>query len=231
MRQVILRQVYFTGVQAFRLIALGAAIFGLLTVSQSAAQLTRFGGSSAIGSIVVAAFFRDLGPLVTVVVVVSRSVSAIASELASMKANGEIDGLRAVGVSPLSYLVVPRVISGAIATLFLAMHFVWVALLTGFFTAQIFIEMPLDRYLDNILGALNVSDLVIFFVKTATLGSLAFLLACYCGLRTTGASYEVPQATTKAVVWSFMFCFALQVLISGLYYFFLFQNRGFGGFL
>lgn len=230
-RQVIIRQIYFTGLQAFRLVAIAALIFGIVAVAQSGSQLKRLGGSDAIGPILVATFIRELGPLIVLVVVVARSVSAVASELSAMKSNGEIDGLRAVGVSPLSYLVVSRVLSGAVSTMLLAMHFVWIAIFVGFITAQLFIEMPWDRYVTAITSSLAPVDLMIFFLKTFVLGLCVFLLACFCGLRTTGASFEIPQATTKAVVWSFMFCFVAQLMISGIYYFFMFQRMGLTGIL
>jgi phospholipid/cholesterol/gamma-HCH transport system permease protein len=230
-RQVIFRQIYFTGLQAFRLIAIAGLLLGVVTVAQSGAQLKRLGGADAMGGILVGAFVRELGPLVTAIVVVARSVSAIASELATMKANGEIDALRATGVSPLSYLVVPRVLSGAFSTLLLAMHFVWIAFAVGFVVAQLYIDMPLYRYFEAITSSLTPIDLGIFFLKTFTLGLVIFVMACFCGMRTTGANFEVPQATTKAVVYSFMFCFIVQVMISSAYYFMLFQRSGLQGIL
>lgn len=228
-RLVIMRQIYFTGLQAFRLVGMGALILGVITVAQSASQLTRLGGSDAIGPILVGAFIRELGPLVTVVVVVARSVSAIASELSSMKANGEIDGLRATGISPLSYLVVPRVLSGAISTLLLAIHFVWISFSVGFLVSQFFINMPADRFIENVFMNITGIDLLIFILKTFTLGCFVFLLACFCGLRTAGTTLEIPQATTKAVVWSFMLSFGVQIAISGTYYLILLQRSGLGG--
>lgn len=225
-RQVILRQIYFTGLQAFRLILICAFLFGVITVAQSGSQLQRLGGSDAIGNILVATFIRELGPMIVLVVVVARSVSAVASELSAMKSNGEIDGLRGVGVSPLSYLVFSRVVSGAVSTMLLAMHFVWIAIFVGFITAQLFIDMSWGRYITTITSALAPIDLFIFFMKTFVLGLAVFLLACFCGLRTSGASFEIPQATTKAVVWSFTFCFTSQIIISGVYYFFMFQRMG-----
>lgn len=230
-QQVVVRQIYFTGLQAFRLVALAAIILGTLTVAQSASQLSRIGGSDAIGNILIGAFFREIGPLIVLVVVVARSVTAITSELASMKASGEIDGIRGVGVSPLSYLVVPRIVGGAIATLLLAMHFVWIAFTVGFFVLQFYVQMPWSRYLDNIITSIGVGDFVVFFTKTFSLAVIIFVIACYCGLRTTGANYEIPQATTRAVVWCFMFCFITQVLISFFYYFLLFQDSFLGSLL
>ncbi len=230
-RQVIFRQIFFTGQMAFRLIAFGAAIFGVLTVAQSGAQLSRLGGSNVIGGIVVGAFLRELGPLLTVIVVIARSVSAIASELASMRANGEIDGLRGMGISPLSYLAVPRILSGALSTMLLAMHFVWIALFVGFAVAQVYIDIPWSRYFERVTSSLTMTDLVIFFVKTFVVGFIAFTIACFCGLRTTGATFEVPQATTKAVVSAFMFGCGVQISISAIYYILLLQRAGMLGML
>ncbi len=230
-RSVIFRQIFFTGAQAMRLVSLLAIVLGFLVVAQSGTQLTKFGGSDALGPLLVGAFVREVGPLVTVIVVVARSVSAIASELSSMKANGEIDGLRGSGVSPLSYLVFPRVVGGTLATTLLTMHFVWIALTVGFVMSQFFVNIPLTKFVEQVATALTPLDIVIFFGKTTVLSALAFLIACYCGLRTSGASYEIPQATTKAVVWSFMLSLIVQVAISGLYYAFLIQRSGLGGFL
>lgn len=230
-QQVIFRQIYFTGTQAFRLVAFSAVLLSAFTVTQSGAQLKRLGGADALGGLLVAAFLRELGPLVTLIVVVARSVSAVASELSSMKANGEIDGLRATGVSPMSYLVVPRLVGGAVSTMLLAMHFVWIAFAVGFLVAQSYIDMSFSRYVENILSAVAPIDLAVFFLKTFTLGAAVFFLASYCGLRTTGTNFEIPQATTKAVVWSFMMCFVAQAFISGVYYLVILERVAWTSFL
>jgi len=216
---VIIRQIHFTGLQAFRFIVVGASLIAAMVIAQSGPQLTNFGGTDALAPLLVGAFMRELGPMLTVIVVIARSISAIASELSSMRANGEIDGLAGAGVSPLSYLVFPRVVAGSFAILFLAMHFVWIALLVSFIGVQFFIDVPFYRFIDGLGATISFSDLMIFFLKTFTLGFVSVLVACYCGLRTTGATFEIPQATTRAVVWSFTFCFVTQILISALYYF------------
>ncbi|NCN26150.1 ABC transporter permease [bacterium] len=230
-QMVIYRQIYFTGAQALRLIALFATIIGVLTVSQSASQLQRFGGSDAIGPLLIAAIVRELGPLVTVLIVTARSVTAVASELASMNSNGEIDSLRACGVSPLSYLVVPRIIAGSVATLILAMHFVWISLLVGFVSSQLIVDIPLAKFILSVTSSLTMMDLFIFFIKTFFLGFVVFLAATFSGMRTTGASYEIPVATTRAVMWSFMTSLAFQIFISAAYYLYQMQMRGWSNFL
>lgn len=230
-QMVIYRQIYFTGAQALHLIALFAGILGVLTVSQSASQLQRFGGGDALGPLLIAAIVRELGPLVTVLIVTARSVTAVASELSSMRANGEIDALRACGVSPLSYLVVPRILGGAISTFILAMHFVWISLVVGYASSQLVVEIPLAKFLESVTSTLSVLDLVIFFLKTGFLGFIVFLAAAFSGMRTTGASYEIPVATTRAVMWSFLTALAFQMLVSALYYVYQLQLRGWDGFL
>jgi phospholipid/cholesterol/gamma-HCH transport system permease protein len=228
-QKIVLRQIYFTGSQAFRLVALAALVLGIVTIAQSSAQLQRLGGTEGIGAIVAGLLFREAAPFVTLMVVVSRSVSAMASELATMKANGEVDSLRASGVSVLSYLVIPRVVGGSISTLLLAMHFAWVAIMVGFFSARLFVDLSWSLYFDNLLVSLTLIDVVLFVVKSLGLSAIAFFIATYCGLRTTGAAFEVPQATTKAVVWSLMFCLVAQTLISLMYFMHAVSVRGFGG--
>lgn len=228
-RRVIARQVKFTGQQAWRLVAVAATFVGLMTVAQSAAQLQRFGGSQALGPLLVAAIFRELGPLIAALIVISRSVAAVASELASMKSNGEIEMLRASGISPLSYLVFPRVVGGALALMLLTMHFVWIALAVGFGAAQFFVVLPWGRFLSDLLNSLGPTDVLIFFVKTIGTGVVVFSLASFYGLRISGRSYEIPQATTQAVVSSFLLTFGLQVCLSAFYYMSVAHRWGLGG--
>lgn len=230
-RRVITRQVKFTGQQAFRLVGIAALFVGVMSVAQSAAQLQRWGGSQALGPLLVGVIFRELGPLLTGLIVISRSVSAVASELSAMKANGEIEMLKASGISPLSYLVFPRVAGGALALVFLTMHFVWIALAAGFVSAQFFVVLPWTRFLSDLLGALGPTDIFIFLLKTFGTGFMVFSLACFYGLRTAGRNYEIPQATTQAVVASFLTAFGLQICLSLVYYMSLAQRWGLGGFI
>lgn len=215
---VIIRQLKFTGAQAFRLVGVAAIFVGVMTVAQSTAQLQRWGGGNALGPLLIGAIVRELGPLLTTLIVVSRSASAVASELSSMKANGEIDMLKSIGVSPLSYLVIPRVLGGALALFFLTIHFVGIALCSGFFAAQIFVKVSLEKFMLDILHTISMADVSIFLFKTIGTGLGIFLLATFVGLRTGGRSWEVPQATTQAVVWSFMLAFVLQISTSIFYY-------------
>jgi phospholipid/cholesterol/gamma-HCH transport system permease protein len=228
-REVMVRQIKFGGMQGFRLIAIAALILGFGTVAQSAAQLQKLGGVDVLAPLLVGVLVRDLGPLVTVLIVVSRSVSAVASELASMKSNGEIDALKGCGVSPLSYLVVPRMVGGALAIFLLATHFLMISLSAGFIFSRFFVSIPVNKFFHDILMSVDPIDFLIFVVKTFGLGFIVFGIACYSGLRTRGTSFEIPQATTGAVVRSFIFAFAFQIVISSFYYITLLSSRSVGG--
>lgn len=147
-----------------------------------------------------------------------------------MKANGEIEMLKASGISPLSYLVFPRVAGGALSLVVLTMHFVWIALLVGFTAAQFFVVLPWSRFLLDLLNALGPADIFIFFLKTFGTGFMVFSLACFYGLRISGRHYEIPQATTQAVVSSFLVAFGLQIILSVAYYLSMAGRWGLGGF-
>ena len=227
-RTVIIRQLKFTGAQSYRLVGIAALFVGVMTVAQGTAQLTRFGGGNALGPILVGAIIRELAPLLTTLIIVSRSVSAVASELSSMKANGEIELLHSVGVSPLSYLVVPRVLGGAFSVFLLSIHFVAVALISGYLFGQFFVKMPLSKFVLDILHTLSMADVGVFVVKSLGAGFGIFLLATFVGLRTSGKSYEVPQATTQAVVYAFLVTFAFQ-LATSIFYYFVIMDFSMGG--
>jgi len=230
-RKIILRQILFTGAQALRIVVVAAVVLSIVLIAQSSAQLQRLGGANSIGSIVSGFLIREAAAFVTLIVVVARSVSAVASELSTMKANGEIDSLRAAGVSVLSYLVIPRVVGGTLSTVLLAMHFAWISVLVGFAASSVLIDLSWSIYWDSLLSSLTVVDLSLFFFKAIVLSFVIFTMATFYGLRTTGAAFEVPQATTKAVVWSLMFCLIAQTIISVLYFWHLMMSRGLGGVL
>ncbi len=215
-RRVIWRQVYFTGNQAWRLIAISAFLLSSLVLfHQKAATL---GDKTAWAPLFIALFIRELAPLLSLSIVIARSISATASELAAMRAQGEIDALRAAGVSPLSYLVFPRVIGGAFSTFFLSIHFVIVALICSFFFLRSQMDIGAVEYLSTLLSFLSPMDFVLWIFKTFVLSFFAFLLATYCGLSTQGASFEIPQATTRAVMTSLLGGLFAQLGTSLFYY-------------
>jgi phospholipid/cholesterol/gamma-HCH transport system permease protein len=184
------------------LVVIGAAnllvglIIGLLGIS----QLGRFGAIAFVPELVVVAQFRELGPLVTAIVVAGRSGAGLASELATMKVSEEIDALRAMGFDPLRWLVVPRCI--ALVTVVPLLTWVGNALaLTGGFLATIAVtDMPARAYLQSTAQAITFGHLMEGLVKSPFLALAIGLIACGQGLAAQGGAAAVGARTTRAVV-------------------------------
>lgn len=216
--QVISQQVYFTGFQALPLISVLGLATGGLVIMQSSAQLSLFGGQGVVGDLLVALVLRELAPLMTALVVVARSGTAVASELGNMKVHREIEALEVMGIHPLSYVVFPRLVGGVISLMCLGVYFALIAFLGGFLISKSFHHISFDLFLNMVSEAITPTDVVFFFLKLFVAGLLVFSICCHYGLSVHRGSYEVPQVATKAVVHSLLAVISFQVLASFLFY-------------
>jgi phospholipid/cholesterol/gamma-HCH transport system permease protein len=215
---VISAQVYFTGWQAMPLITVLALATGGIVIIQSSAQLSLLGGASMVGNLMVVIIVRELGPLITALVVIARSGTAVASEVGNMRVNREIEALESVGINPLSYIVFPRILGGVISVLCLAFYFNAIALIGGFFVTRLINEMPFAFYLDSLAGAFAAEDVWLFLLKNGFSGMIIFVVSCYQGMLVQQSPHEVPQVTTKAVVNSIIYCVTFNLTTTTLFY-------------
>lgn len=215
---VVSAQIYFTGWQAMPLITVLSLATGSIVIMQSSAQLTLLGGSSAIGNLLVVIIVRELGPLVTALIVIARSGTAVASEVGNMRVNREIEALEVLGINPLSYIVFPRIIGGVISVVCLAFYFNLIALLGGFFVTRLINDMPFAFYADSLSGAFAAEDVWLFVLKNGFSGMIIFVVSCYQGLLVRQSPHEVPQVTTKAVVNSVIYVTTFNMTVTTLFY-------------
>lgn len=224
---VISSQIYFTGWQALPLISVLAAASGGIVVMQSSMQLAKLGGVALIGQILVAVIVREIGPLLTAIIVIARSGTAVATELGNMKVNRETEALESMGIDPLSYIVFPRLIGGVISVLCLGLYFMLIALIGGFFVANMGSgHISFHFYYDNLAQALTFQDVVLFLAKNFFSGIIIFVIACYQGLSVKNSPHEVPQVTTKAVVNSILYVMSFNLFITFLSYLGQLQKLG-----
>lgn len=216
--QVIAAQIYFTGFQALPLITILSLATGSLVIMQSTAQLGLIGGNSMMGGLLVAVVFRELAPLMTALVVIARSGTAVASELGNMKVNREIEALEMMGIHPLSYVVFPRLVGGVVSLMCLGIYFAFIAFVGGFLISQMFGQITFDAFFKMITDALTFRDMLYFTMKIFSAGLLVFSICCYYGLSVGRGSHEVPQVTTKAVVQSILAVTIFQMVLSGFFY-------------
>lgn len=207
-------QIYFSGVMALPLMTFIALAVGSITVLQTTAQLSVVGPQEVMGNILVVTIVRELGPLLTSLIVIARSGTAVASEVGNMQVNKEIESLRLMSIEPLSYVVFPRIIGGIVSLVCLAFYFNTVALLGGYFVASFVSELTFSFYLDFISHALSPNDFLLNILKNIVGGLLIFSIACEQGFKVKQGPHEVPIATTKSVVHSIIAVVAFNLGIT-----------------
>jgi phospholipid/cholesterol/gamma-HCH transport system permease protein len=171
-------------------------IIGFLGVS----QLGRFGAVAYVPELVVVAHFRELGPLVTAIVVAGRSGAGLASEIATMKVSEEIDALRSIGLEPVRWLVVPRCLALALTVPLLTWVGDVLALVGGLGATAIITHITTRAYIQATMNAITIEHFLAGFVKSPFLGLMIGLIACGQGLLARGGAAAVGTRTTTAVV-------------------------------
>lgn len=223
---VLSTQIYFTGWQAMPLISILALGTGGILVIQGMSNLTLLGGTEMIGNLIVVVLVREIGPLLTALVVIARSGTAVATEVGNMRANREIEALESVGINPLSYIVFPRILGGVISVLCLAFYFMVIAILGGYVITQFFNDIPFSFYSESLLRAFAKEDLAIFLLKNGFSGVIIFVVSCFQGLSVQKSPHEVPQVTTQAVVKSIIYVTVFNLTVTAIVYLNQLQKLG-----
>lgn len=215
---VVSAQIYFTGFQALPLISVLALASGSVVILQGATNLSLLGGNSVVGNLLVAIVVRELAPLLTALIVIARSGTAVASEIGNMRVNREIEALEVMGIHPLSYVVFPRLMGGIVSVICLSVYYVLVACLGGYLVAKLLLDLPFSYFADSLARAFTFADLGLFFLKNTFSGAIIFMIACFQGLTVKQSPHEVPQVTTKAVVNSVIYVVAFNMTVTILFY-------------
>jgi len=209
---VLLKQVWFTALQAIPIVIVLAAILSFLLISRAVQELGRLGATELIGRLVVIAIIRELGPLITALIVTGRSGTAIATELATNKVMGEIKALEGMGIEPAHYLVLPR-LGGAIISVFgLIIVFDLVSIVAGLVAATLS-GMASSRYFEIVLANLAFKDALLTVAKGVVFGLIVGTVPSFHGLEVGNAATQVPVAASRGVVVSILAIF----LASGLF--------------
>jgi phospholipid/cholesterol/gamma-HCH transport system permease protein len=215
---VVLRQIMFTGYEALGLISFIALAIGGLIILEGSYILGNFGGNQLIYILLVTVVVRELSSIFTALIVIARSGTAIATELGNMVVHHEIDALVAIGISPISYLVVSRLMGVVIATFTLTIYFNLSAIIGGWLFSTIFYPVNFMDFFGEFIGYLQPRDLIICIIKSIIFGLAIALNSCYQGLRVRNATTEVPQKTIQAVVKSIVAVIFFDIVITALFY-------------
>ncbi len=215
-REQIGKQILFTGYEALGLTLLIAAAVGVSVVAQGQVWLSRFGQSDMLGSLLIAVIFREAGPLLVNFLVIARSGTAIVTELATMRVQGQVRMLDIQGIDPMIYLVISRLIGVTISVVCLTMFFIAFSLGVGFLFGLSMEVGTRDAivFIESVLKPIRFSDIVSLLAKTILPGLLTGVICCVEGLSIQGLSTEVPQAATRAVVRSIAALLVVSALVS-----------------
>ncbi len=217
--EITLRQIYFTGVQALKVVTFVSLTLGTIVIVQSGSKVGLIeGGVDFVIGILVLVILREIGPLLTAFIVIGRSGTAIATELGNMIIAKEMEAISAMGINPIFFLVTPRIIGVTLAVVFLTVYFSFIALIGGFIVSKLTLTLTFDAFLRELMASLTAIDLGFGILKSVTFGILIALTCTYHGLTVRLSSIEVPQAATRGVVSAILFCVAFNALLTLLVY-------------
>jgi phospholipid/cholesterol/gamma-HCH transport system permease protein len=188
------------GVASLTVVLLTGFFTGAALASQSGLTLDQFGARPVVGRLVSASMVKELGPVLTALMLTGRIGSGIAAELGSMVVTDQINALRALGTDPVRKLVVPRVLAGIFMAPVLTVISDFVGILGGWIVARFQLQVETGLYWSSVTDALYMQDLWMGLIKPFVLGFVIVTTACHVGLRTTGGTQGVGRSTTVSVV-------------------------------
>ncbi|MDR1901054.1 MAG: ABC transporter permease [Treponema sp.] len=216
--KILIMQILFTCIEALGVSSLLAIGIGVAVNIVGIPFLTGLSQERLIYPLLITIITRELGPLLTAFIIIARSATAIAIEMASNVIAHEVEAYISVGVDPIEHLAVPRFLGVTISMFLLNIYFSIFGLAGSFLVAQIFNSMPASVYFGNLIQAMTVQDIFISIIKSLSFGMITSIVALISGFSVERASTEVPVAGLKAVGASFGWCILVDIILSALYY-------------
>lgn len=214
-RKRVLEQMYKVGAQSFIITAITLTFVGMVFSSQVTKEFLRMGAAKIIGGIVGFAIWRELGPLLTSVVVAARVGAAISTEIAAMKVTEQLDALRSMALDPFSYLYAPRVIALVCMLPLLIVFADFCGFMAGMFIYVLAYNGNSVNYFVSAAHMLDLTDILAgILIKGPIFGAVIALTATFVGSKTTSGSQGIGMAATTAVVSSLIILFILNFFIS-----------------
>ncbi|MEP0191685.1 MAG: ABC transporter permease [Erythrobacter sp.] len=198
--RAVVRQMELVGVSALPIIGLMSFLIGVVIAQQGSVQLEQFGAEALTINLVGRLTLRELGVLMTAIMVAGRSGSAFAAQIGTMKLTEEVDAMRTIGISPIERLVIPRIIASTFMMVLLGFFASVMGIIGGATIGQFALGIPFFTFLERIQDVVPAHDLWVGLIKAPVFGLIVALAGCYHGMRVQGNSEEVGKRTTMAVV-------------------------------
>ncbi len=198
--RLIFKQMEFVGVKSIFVVVLTGTFTGMVMALQGYYGFRMFNAESLVGSTVALGMTRELGPVLTALMVTARAGSAMAAELGTMRVTEQIDALYVMAANPVKHLIVPRVVAGVIMLPALTIVSDFMGILGGYFVGVPVLGINSGAFVNNINKLVDLGDIYNGLIKAAFFGLILSLIGCYKGFNTTGGAEGVGKATTEAVV-------------------------------
>jgi phospholipid/cholesterol/gamma-HCH transport system permease protein len=207
------------GVRALPILSLITFFIGLILALQSAYELRKLGALSLVATAVAVSVTRELGPLITAILVIGRSGSAFAAEIGTMRVTEEIDALETMAIDPVGFLVAPKFVAMIVMMPCLTIWANAMGILGGSLFGVAQADFTWVRYMHSSLDALYLRDITTGLIKSVMFGITITAVGCYEGLSTGGGAEEIGRSTTRAVVISIFMVIAVDLVFTALFFF------------
>lgn len=212
------KQVYFSGVTSFPLIAFMALALGA-GINFSASMASGFLGADMVAGLIITVVLREGGPLLTAIVLISRSGTAISAEIGAIVIGHELEALESLGVDPLRLIVLPRILGMMLSMFVLNILFASVGIIGGLAVSSLLNpQVPFISFFNTFLSVLTFSDVIILFIKGTILGALVSVTSVYYGFKTSGSTSSIAISAQNGVMSGFLWVFLFNIIITALYY-------------
>ncbi len=217
-RAAAVSQIVRIGFRSTGIVCLVCGCIGLILAFQMEPPLSNFGQTDKIANIVGVAVLRELGPLISAIVLTGFAGAAIAAELGTMVVGEEIEALEAQALNPIRFLAVPRVIATVVSLVFLTIIGDVVAITTACIVSVELLDVPYELYKANTLAQVSLSDFTTGLLKASVFGLILAAIACYNGLRVSGGAAGVGKATTDTVVQTIVTIIIADLMFTAIFF-------------
>ncbi len=208
------------GVMSLPLVFLTALFTGMVLSLQSAYQLRLFSAEQFTSDLVSLSTVRELGPVLTAMVIAGRVGASMAAELGTMRVTDQIDALKVLAVDPVRYLVVPRFVAAVTMLFLLTIYADWIGILGGYLIGVFKLGISSHQYIKRAMQAMMLKDVFTGLIKALFFGGIISIVGCYFGFKTQGGAEGVGRSTTIAVVAALILVIASDAVFTAIFYFF-----------
>jgi phospholipid/cholesterol/gamma-HCH transport system permease protein len=217
-RREIIKHMYTAGVKSLAVCSLVAIIIGMILTLQTGVELRRFQQQNLVGNLLISTMTREMGPLMTGMIIIAAVGSSIAAEIGTMKVSEEIDALEMMSISPIKFLVMPRLIALSLMLPLSTIYFIAIGTAGGSLVAYFQLDVPFDTYYAHVIESLRFKATYVGILKSHIFGIMIAGISCAQGLKASNGAMGVGKATRSTVVISFLMVLITGYIITSIFY-------------